>query len=74
MALEPDHVELGRINRSALLNIPIRWNGSLEWIEQLQRQERLKQQLHEQAVWGEKAQIVSLDELATNALLDAAGR
>ena len=28
MALAPDHLELGRINRSPLLNIPIRWNGS----------------------------------------------
>ena len=28
MALAPDHVELGRINRSALLDIRIRWNGS----------------------------------------------
>ena len=47
-----------------LLNIPIRWNGSLEWFEQPQRQERLKQQIHEQAVWGERARFVSSDELA----------
>lgn len=57
MALAPDHLELGRINRSPLLNIPIRWNRSLEWFEQLQRLERLKKQKHEQTVLGERARF-----------------
>ena len=57
MALAPDHLELGRINRSPLLNIPIRWNRSLEWFEQLQPLERLKKQKHEQTVLGERARF-----------------
>lgn len=47
------------------LKIPIRWKGSLEWFEQAQRQERLKQQISEQAAWGERARFVSSDELAS---------
>ena len=57
MALAPDHLELGRINRSALLDIQMRWNGSLEWFEQLQRLERLKKQKHEQTVLDERARF-----------------
>jgi hypothetical protein len=57
MALAPDHVELGRINRSALLDIQIRWNGSLEWFEQPQLLGRLKQQKQEQTVLGKRARL-----------------
>ena len=47
------------------LKIPILWRGSLEWFEQTQRQEKLKQQIHEQVASGEKARFVLPAELAT---------
>jgi glycine/D-amino acid oxidase-like deaminating enzyme len=46
------------------LKIPIRWQGSLEWFEPAQRQEKLKQQIREQVAWGERARFVSSHELA----------
>jgi len=56
---------LGWKDLQQTLKIPIRWRGSLEWFEQTQRQEKLKQQIHEQVAWGEKARFVSPAELAT---------
>jgi glycine/D-amino acid oxidase-like deaminating enzyme len=47
-----------------VIKIPLRWNGSLEWFEQAQRQEKLKQQIREQVAWGERARFVSSHELA----------
>lgn len=46
------------------LSIPIRWNGSLEWFEEAQRQEKLRAQISEQAEWGEKARFVTSSELS----------
>lgn len=49
----------------AELNIPIRWGGSLEWFPSADRQERLVQQIAEQAEWGEPASMISGDALAS---------
>lgn len=45
------------------LNIPVRWNGSLEWFGNSDRQARLRQQIEEQVRWGEPARMVPSTEL-----------
>ena len=41
------------------LNIPVRWGGSLEWFETPARQDRLAEQIAEQAEWGEPAEMIA---------------
>ena len=40
------------------IEIPIRWEGSLEWFDEPVRQERLTEQIAEQGDWGEPARMV----------------
>ncbi|MEL7185708.1 MAG: FAD-dependent oxidoreductase, partial [Pseudomonadota bacterium] len=47
------------------LDLPVRWGGSLEWFDNEARQQKLAQQIAEQAEWGERARMVAADELAT---------
>lgn len=47
----------------AELDIPIRWEGSLEWFSSPERQARLATQIEEQAAWGEPAKMVGPEEL-----------
>lgn len=47
------------------LNIPIRWNGSLEWFDNPDRQARLADQIAEQVAWGERARMVGVADFAT---------
>ena len=46
------------------LNIPVRWGGSLEWFTASDRQNRLVEQIAEQAEWGEPAEMISRDDMA----------
>lgn len=46
------------------LGLPVRWGGSLEWFSSPERQERLAEQIAEQAEWGEPARMVSPDEFS----------
>lgn len=48
----------------AELNIPMRWQGSLEWFPGNDRQTRLRGQIAEQVEWNEPARMVPADELA----------
>ncbi|MEJ2172143.1 MAG: FAD-dependent oxidoreductase [Woeseiaceae bacterium] len=45
------------------LQIPIRWNGSLEWFDSAAKQEKLVEQIAEQIEWGARARMVSAAEL-----------
>lgn len=45
------------------LDIPIRWEGSLEWFPSDERQVKLAKQIQEQVDWGEPAKMVALKEL-----------
>jgi glycine/D-amino acid oxidase-like deaminating enzyme len=47
-----------------LLDLPIRWGGSLEWFDNDIRQEQLAAQIAEQIEWGEPARMVSASEIA----------
>ena len=47
-----------------LLDLPVRWGGSLEWFDNNARQELLTRQIAEQAEWGEPARMVDADEIA----------
>lgn len=47
-----------------LLNLPVRWGGSLEWFTNQDRHKRLVTQIAEQVEWGEPARIVSHAEVA----------
>jgi glycine/D-amino acid oxidase-like deaminating enzyme len=47
-----------------LLNLPVRWGGSLEWFTNQDRHKRLVAQIVEQVEWGEPARIVSHAEVA----------
>ena len=40
------------------LDIPIRWNGSLEWFTSAERQIKLADQIQEQIKWGEPADML----------------
>ncbi|MEM6486217.1 MAG: FAD-dependent oxidoreductase [Pseudomonadota bacterium] len=42
------------------LDIPVAWGGSLEWFADEQRQDRLAEQIAEQAWWGEPASILNV--------------
>ncbi|MBO6504703.1 MAG: FAD-binding oxidoreductase [Kordiimonadaceae bacterium] len=46
------------------LDIPVRWEGSLEWFGNADRQARLRDQIAEQVLWGEPARMVPAAELA----------
>ncbi|MBT6209832.1 MAG: FAD-binding oxidoreductase [Woeseia sp.] len=48
-----------------LLNLPVRWGGSLEWFDGVDRQEKLVAQIAEQVEWGEPARMVDASEFAT---------
>jgi len=70
-AKQPQHYHA--LNRDGLANwkrlqqeldLQIRWTGSLEWFDSEQRQEKLVDQIAEQAVWGERARMVDAAELA----------
>ena len=47
-----------------LLDLPVRWGGSLEWFDNNARQELLTRQIAEQAEWGEPARMVDAAEVA----------
>lgn len=47
----------------ALLDIPIFWEGSLEWFSTTERTELLRDQIEEQVNWGEDASILFGDVL-----------
>jgi glycine/D-amino acid oxidase-like deaminating enzyme len=49
---------------SDALNIPVRWEGSLEWFDSRERMAKLAHQIEEQATWGEKSRMISAAELA----------
>jgi glycine/D-amino acid oxidase-like deaminating enzyme len=50
---------------SRTLALPVRWGGSLEWYGDATRQDKLGEQITEQAAWGERARMVDAVELAT---------
>lgn len=43
------------------LDIPVTFNGSLEWFKSPQRQQKLVAQIAEQQRWGEPAKIIDID-------------
>jgi len=45
------------------LRLPIKWGGSLEWFEDPDRHAKLALQIDEQLAWGERARMVSSQEL-----------
>ncbi len=45
------------------LEIPVRWQGSLEWFSSVDRQNKLINQIDEQIAWGEPAQMIGQDKL-----------
>jgi glycine/D-amino acid oxidase-like deaminating enzyme len=47
-----------------LLALPVRWGGSIEWFDSVERTERLAGQIDEQVAWGEPARMLSADEVA----------
>ena len=47
-----------------LLDLPVRWGGSLEWFDSDARQELLTRQIAEQAEWGEPARMMNAAEIA----------
>ncbi len=46
------------------LELPVRWGGSLEWFDSPERQQRLAEQIAEQADWGEPARMLNASEIA----------
>jgi len=46
------------------LNIPIVWGGSLEWFTNIEREQKLAEQIVEQVTWGEPAEMLSLADVA----------
>jgi len=46
------------------LNIPIVWGGSLEWFTNIEREQKLAEQIVEQVAWGEPAEMLSLADVA----------
>lgn len=58
----------------ALLNLPVRWGGSLEWFASGDRQAKLAVQIAEQVAWGEPASMVNaakFAELEPNIIFDS---
>lgn len=51
-------------NLQQLLDLPVRWGGSLEWFDSEDRQAILAAQISEQVEWGEPASMISGSELA----------
>lgn len=47
-----------------LLNLRVRWGGSLEWFDNETRQEQLSIQIAEQIAWGEPARMIHESEIA----------
>ena len=47
-----------------VLNIPIRWGGSLEWFSSREQQVKLAADIEEQARWGEAAEMLSAAEVS----------
>ena len=47
------------------LNIPIRWQGSLEWFNSEKRHKKLVADIKEQIAWGEAAKIINTHETRT---------
>lgn len=45
------------------LGLSVRWGGSIEWFGAEERQDRLAEQIEEQAAWGEPARMLSAQEL-----------
>ena len=48
-----------------VLNLPIRWGGSLEWFGNAARQQKLGTQIAEQISWGEPARMIGASEFAS---------
>lgn len=61
-ALNQDGVTTWKTLQSDL-GIPIKWGGSLEWFETEARQEKLADQIKEQALWGEPASMLPVERL-----------
>lgn len=49
----------------AELGIPVRWGGSLEWFPNAARQARLAEQIDEQIAWGEPAEMIGKETMAS---------
>jgi glycine/D-amino acid oxidase-like deaminating enzyme len=71
-AKQPRHYH--RLNQRGLVNwkrvqqaldLPIRWNGSLEWFASAEQQATLTGQIAEQTAWGERARMLDASEVAT---------
>lgn len=62
-ALSQDSVTYWR-ELHQLLNLPVRWGGSLEWFDNDERQVLLAAQIAEQVEWGEPARMASASEVA----------
>lgn len=57
-----------------LLDLPVKWGGSLEWYDSADRQKQLVAQIAEQVEWGEPASMVGpskFSELEPNIIFDA---
>jgi glycine/D-amino acid oxidase-like deaminating enzyme len=50
-------------NLQQALNLPVRWGGSIEWFATEARQNKLAEQIAEQASWGEAASMVNAEQL-----------
>lgn len=62
-ALSQDSVTYWR-ELHQLLNLPVRWGGSLEWFDNDERQALLAAQIAEQVEWGEPSRMASAPEVA----------
>ena len=60
-ALNSDSVVAWRVLQREV-DVPLRWGGSLEWFESDDRQQRLIEQMSEQAEWGEPARMIERAE------------
>ena len=57
-----------------LLDLPVKWGGSLEWFDNAEREKKLVAQISEQVEWGEPARMVNAAQFAglePNILFDA---
>ncbi len=61
-ALNQEGVASWETLRSAL-DLPVRWGGSIEWFDDVERQRRLVRDVREQADWGEAARMIDAAEL-----------
>ena len=46
------------------MSLPVRWGGSLEWFNDVQRTKMLAEQIDEQIAWGEPAEMIDATEMS----------